>query len=48
MSKEKIEFVEWTEENSINNYKKELQDDLKYHLSEVNRIKKELKEKNNG
>ncbi len=44
MAEEKIEFVEWTEENSMNNYKKELKEDLQYHQSEMKRIKRELKE----
>ena len=44
MAEEKIEFVEWTEENSMNNYKKELKEDLQYHQSETKRIKRELKE----
>ena len=44
MAEEKIEFVEWTEESSMNNYKKELKEDLQYHKSETKRIKRELKE----
>ena len=44
MAQEKIEFVEWTEESSMNNYKKELKEDLQYDQSETKRIKRELKE----
>jgi hypothetical protein len=39
---DEIVFVEWTEERSMSKYKKELQEDLRYHQSEIKRIKKEL------
>ena len=39
-----IVFEDWTKERSMNRYKKELQEDLKYHQSEIKRIKKELKQ----
>tara|TARA_B100000003_G_C10755974_1_gene300961 strand:- start:380 stop:565 length:186 start_codon:yes stop_codon:yes gene_type:complete len=43
---EKIEFVEYSLEASLLRYKEELENDLKYHQSEVRRVKKELQEIN--
>ena len=37
---EKIEFVEYSLEASLLKYKEELENDLKYHQSEVRRVKK--------